>query len=328
MLRRLCLFFLLSAAVVSGCGSTETFVSTGSVTNVTQVVNNLSGRTGEIEIRTSLAPIPAQSVVVIEDDAIPAEVDELRFTGYDTNGFPIYGVIRAKAATILLTEVPIEVVSLRVELLVNGLVIGGLSTPVTVGEGETTVLGNPTYIFPGVVVGPEGPPGPPGPEGPTGPPGVVATAYGSWVERSPQTVDGEFQRFVDFSELTAAVDVVRLADEDLEAPVGLYQVTQEGDYLVTYSIQLDEFQGSTFFEFLVLDAEDVTQDSYRFQIFQIQENLGRALQAVQFVVSLDAGARIALDSDGAAEIAQGTFSIVRLGPSTGASLPTEPQQGD
>jgi hypothetical protein len=319
------------AGVLAGCGDSESFTSTGSVTNITQVVNSLSGLTGDVQIQTLLAPdqVAAQSISIIESDEIPAEVNELRFTGYDVNGFPIYGALRGKAANITLVDVPIEVVSLRVELLVDGLIVGGLSTPVTVVEDETTVLTNPTYIFPGVAngpAGPTGPTGPSGPSGPEGPPGNLATAYGSWA-----TADGEFQsitetggqgnnRFLDFPRVFASEGVARVGDAQGEEEA-VYQVDTEGDYLVTYVLTPSEANvfASPKLVFLVLNG-GVEQDSFFWNF-----NFFGSSQTLQLIVSLDAGESVAMGLDAPdndrAGFGECTLSIVRLGPSSNTALP-------
>ena len=113
------LLTLLVAAFV-GCGGTDEI-------NLSQFNNNtgngLSGQTGTVTLQTLLATnqVLGQDVIVVQSDIIPSFVDEIRFTGQDQNGFFIYGpVVRPKAAVIDLSGVPVEVTTLRIELLVNG----------------------------------------------------------------------------------------------------------------------------------------------------------------------------------------------------------------
>ena len=80
-----------------------------------------------------------------------------------------------------------EVVSLRIELLTDGLIVGGLSTAVDINTGEIFILNNPTFAFPQGATGPAGPQGPAGENGDDGAPGAPGAA-GKVSKRTAETL--------------------------------------------------------------------------------------------------------------------------------------------
>ena len=219
------LMTLLVVSVV-GCGSSDEF-NINSFSNTTNG-SGLSGQTGTVTVQTQLAnnQFSAQEVVVIQSDVIPAFVDELRFTGQDANGVFIYGpVVLPKAATLNLENVPVEVTTLRIELLVNGFTIGGLVTPVNVPSGQTVFVTNPVYVFAGATSDVD-----------------TTTVYGLFrstgTGTEPPSPEGEFTideaPFFDF-------DFTQVSNGVSRTSPGFYTVTESGDYLLTYSMEIDEF---------------------------------------------------------------------------------------
>ena len=305
---------LLLVGVV-GCGSSDEF-------NINSFTGNtggstLSGQTGTVTVQTQLAAqVSGQEVLVVESTVIPSFVDELRFTGQDANGFFIYGpVTLPKAATLNLENVPVEVTTLRIELLVNGFTIGGLVTPVNVPSGETVVITNPVYVFAGTASDVD-----------------TATVYGLF--RSTGTggevpfPEGEFP--IDEAPVFD-FDFVQVANGVTRTSAGFYTVTESGDYLLTYSLEIDSFISylmtqisvdQTFVANTRLNIADL--EEFFLIPFPAQANTG--LQSFQHIVSLQAGDQVALrvrdfelGLQGQAldiptfPLPQGNFSIVRLG---------------
>lgn len=124
---RLFLFFFLawSALFSVGCGgSDETFVATGT--------SNPSP--ASLRIRSVLAR------------AVPANVTDLRITGFDSEQRVLYGpVTRAKAAEILLENVPVAVRRVQIEYLDDGTLVGIGSSLVTLQPGQVTDLVDPDF---------------------------------------------------------------------------------------------------------------------------------------------------------------------------------------
>jgi hypothetical protein len=338
MTRRLLSFILtaLLVATVVGCGDTVNFNSNSTTTTNG---NNLSGQTGTVTVQTQLAAnqIQAQQALVIQSDIIPSFVDELRFIGQDQNGFLIYGpVVQAKATTIELQNVPVEVVTLRIELLVNGFAIGGLVAPVNVPSGETVFITDPVYVFAGAESDVD-----------------TAVAYGSFRNiGDPGTripfPDGEFPAaeapVIDFPHPQVTNAVSRTGD-------GLYTVTQDGDYLLTYAVELEGSIEFLLTQLIVNGAYvantqfDVADSEFFFIpgraiLGQVGGNDSTALQSFQHIVTLQAGDVVSLNVrdffDGRIDnrinaqqirpvffIEQGTFSIIRLG-SGGVTAPAPP----
>ncbi|HXE73925.1 MAG TPA: hypothetical protein VNO81_14795, partial [Candidatus Nitrosotenuis sp.] len=75
-------------------------------------------------------------------------VTDFRFTGFDASGAAVFGpTTRPKAATVVLTEVPITVTKLRIEYLGNGEVIGVYETEVTVPLGGSVTVAEPAWSY-------------------------------------------------------------------------------------------------------------------------------------------------------------------------------------
>ena len=93
---------------------------------------------------------PTGSVVVNQQflpRALPSEVARQRFLGFNASDVLVYGpVLKDRAASVTLQDVPVTVTSLQMQLLdSNGVIIGIGTFPVTVVEGETTVVNDPPY---------------------------------------------------------------------------------------------------------------------------------------------------------------------------------------
>ena len=309
---------LLVVSVV-GCGSSDEF-NINSFSNTTNG-SGLSGQTGTVTVQTQLAnnQFSAQEVVVIQSDVIPAFVDELRFTGQDANGVFIYGpVVLPKAATLNLENVPGEVTTLRIELLVNGFTIGGLVTPVNVPSGQTVFVTNPVYVFAGATSDVD-----------------TTTVYGLFrstgTGTEPPSPEGEFTideaPFFDF-------DFTQVSNGVSRTSPGFYTVTESGDYLLTYSMEIDDFisflltqvsVNQTFVANTRLDIADLEFSGIIFNPLPVQSDT--ALQSFQHIVTLQAGDQVALRvrdyslallpgqalEPTAFPLPQGNFSILRLG---------------
>lgn len=322
--------------LVVGCGGSTVEVNSFSNSNGT-TGPNLSGQTGTVTVQTQVATgqISAQQSIAIQSDVIPAFVDELRFTGQDQFGFLVYGpVVRAKAGTIELDNVPIEVVSLRIELLTNGFVVGGLVTPINVPTNEVVFLTNPVYVFAGV--------------------GSDSTNVVYGLFRGEQTgteppsePEGEFgiddAPVFDFDQPQVTNGVSRTSP-------GFYTVSQEGDYLLTYSLEIVPFldslltqisRNSAFVENTRVDVADLDEIIFvgpPMDLEPLPMQSSTALQSFQHIVTLQAGDTVALrvrDYNEAGQIRgqfisvfpliQGSFSIVRLG-SGGVTAPPPAEQ--
>ncbi len=320
------LAFILPLTI--GCGSSDNFSGTTVINNTTNTGPNLSGLTGQVTLETQLAPtaqVLSQEVLIFKSPVIPASVTDLRFTGVDANGAFIYGpVVKSKAQTIVLEDVPVEVVSLRIELLADGFTVGGLVTPIAVVDGQTTVLNDPNYIFPGG--------------------SNPSEVYGSFVSRIGENQPGEFgippeggfpaseAPVYDFPTSLVTNGVTRVSP-------GNYTVSESGDYLLTYGIET--FSDSFVLVQLVRDGVyvpnteiDLTALSFFLdRKISAQFNFGESspLQGFQYIVTLQAGDEVSLrvvdfDFEGlnrevraqqtdnpVFEMVQGTFSITRLG---------------
>lgn len=332
MKRFLAAIMALFIVGVVGCGSSDEF-------NINSFTGNtggstLSGQTGTVTVQTQLAAnqISGQEVLVVESTIIPSFVDELRFTGQDANGAFIYGpVILPKAATLNLENVPVEVTTLRIELLVNGFTVGGLVTPVNVPSGETVFITNPVYVFAGTASDVD-----------------TATVYGLF--RSTGTggevpfPEGEFP--IDEAPVFD-FDFVQVSNGVTRTSPGFYTVTEDGDYLLTYSLEIPGFfsylmtQISVDQIFVANTRLDIA-DLENFFFIPLQTTTG--LQSFQHIVSLQAGDQVALrvrDFEESGEIQgqaldiptfflpQGNFSIVRLGEGgTIGVAPPDPENND
>ena len=270
--------FLLLLGFVAGCGSTEEiYVSNNSPIPVAL---------GQVRVNTTLESVAAQAETT-SVGVVPSEVTDFRFSGYDANGNLLFAVIRPKAASVLLTNVPVQVTNLRIELLVGGLAVGGVSVPVTVNTSEITVVNNPTFVF---IDGS----------------GTVSEApvYGSFA-------NPVFETAFDFPTALASVGVTRVG-------AGVYSVSTEGDYLVTYNLGV---YGDLRFE--VLDGENTVVNFITFDYDWVDD------PGFSFVVSLDPengreAFRLTTPSgtyENGYNNESGNFTVVRIGPSTGSTLP-------
>lgn len=78
--------------------------------------------------------------------AVPANVDSFVFTGLDSSGAVVYGPqTTAKAAQITLTGVPTSVVTLRIDYVAAGQVVGQANVTVSISAGATTTINDPDF---------------------------------------------------------------------------------------------------------------------------------------------------------------------------------------
>lgn len=286
-IRNLILFFILVAgSFISGCGGSEDFTG---IQNVQNVFGNLSGDVGRIRLDTTLQQQVLAQASLESSTVVPAVVTDFRFSGFTSEGTQILAVVKPKAGSVPLNSVPVEVTNLRIELLAGGLAIGGASLPVTVTTAtEPFVITNPTYFLLG----------------------GNAPVYGSFILN-----DGNQQvppnQVIRFPEVIASVGVTEVGE------TGIYEVSTEGDYLVSYNFT--GFGSGYVFNVLAANVQNTVLDTL---------NLGNFVDdpSYQFVVSLNPAqggrsrVRLSTNSNGGG-ITQGTFTIVRIGPSTNSDLP-------
>lgn len=289
----LCLSLFVMPIFV-GCGGSDEFSGTTIQNNsFTSLLPVLSGQVGSLRLQTTLESVNAQSISIVTSNVIPTVVDEFRFLGFNADGVLIYGpVIRTKSANITLDQVPVEVVSLRIELLTEGLIVGGLSTAVDINTGEIFLLNNPTFSFPQ---------GATGPTGPTGPAGTVASAYGSY-RGTDQSVDSEEDIVVNFEQTLAQLGVTSSDDGET------FTVAAAGDYLFTFDIY-GFFEEETF-------AVRVNGST----IFDTRFFVSAGGTSVSFILPLAAGDDLSLvlsGGEGSVQLFDSSFTIVRLGEATG-----------
>lgn len=97
------------------------------------------------------APPPTTATLQFDFDLaarqVPVDVQHLRISGYNQQGILVYGpVTRGKASQIVLTNVPVEVTSVRVEYLDGAEVVVGLyAEGVELAPGVTKVIVDPPY---------------------------------------------------------------------------------------------------------------------------------------------------------------------------------------
>lgn len=340
---------LLSLAGCGGSGGDGGVMTTGGGTTST---STLSGATSLIRIQTGIAPrqILAQTVGVQEITEIPSLVDQVRFSGVSSANATIFGpVILAPNAVFELVDVPVEVVVLRAELLVNGFIVGGFSMPVTLTANQTLTLDTPAYALlagipgtngatgpqgpPGAdgATGPQGPPGadgatgpqgPPGADGatgpagadgatgPQGPPGSLATVYGSYELGADESLIEV--SYVDYKTVIIERGVSRDPIND-----GRYQVNTAGDYLLTYTMNIEDiFDPPITFEF---EVNFTGGQRFGFNVDDAATSrIGFA--TYQHIVSLQAndqfGLRLLTPVVTPIKVTNGTFTIIRLGDTT------------
>lgn len=327
-MRRL-LYLALAALVLiahSGCGESDTLNLNAFNTN--QANSPLSGQTGTVSLQTQVATTnqTLEDISVIQSQIIPASVNALRFSGFDANGFLVYGPVETGVSTVIdLQNVPVEVVLLRAELLVDGFTIGGFALGVDVQANQTYTLTDPTYVFLGSGAGLN-----------------PNTVYGSFLTNGQGNLpegDGTFTAseafIIDFPFPQVTNGITR------DATTLDYIVPQNGDYLLTYSVELagdlapvvstlirnGEYVPNTDLDISDLDdTEDIIEET--------------GLQQFQHIITLQAGDRIKLgvsefgglimgnqvlsqQTPEQFEILQGTFTILHLGNggTTGTPIP-------
>jgi hypothetical protein len=315
----------LLVATVVGCGGTDEI-------NLNQFNSNtggngLSGQTGTVTLQTQLANNQSQNqqVLVVQTETIPDFVDEIRFTGQDANGFFIYGpVILPKSALIDLLGVPVEVTTLRMELLVNGFTVGGLVTPVSVLSGDTVFITNPTWVFAGSTSDVLDP----------------TVAFGTFLNQGEG--GGEFGRPEGEFPIEEApafdFSIPQVTNGVSRTGPGLYTVTESGDYLLSYSMDIGSSldilltqvaRNNTFVDNTRLDIADTEFINPQAQAQALGQS-SSAQQSFQHIVTLAAGDVVSLrvrdfrftrqitvnaqqEEPRTFPIIGGTFSIVRLG---------------
>ena len=120
---------LLCGLALHGCGSS----SDDQIGNINNGGNNNPNQ-GTIALNFQLLR------------AVPATVDSFVFTGLDSSGAVVYGPQTAtKAAQITLTGVPTSVVTLRIDYVTAGQVVGQGNVPVSVAAGQTTTVTDPDF---------------------------------------------------------------------------------------------------------------------------------------------------------------------------------------
>lgn len=279
-------FLFLAGGLFAGCGSSDGTIYVPDNNTPIQI------STGEVRLLTSLQGVQAQAELST-GDTVPVAVTDFRFTGFDANGTLIFAVVKAKAATVLLSSVPVQVTNIRIELLAGGLPIGGVSVPVAVTAGNTTTIDRPTFTFiDSETFEPD------------------ASVFGSFADSSFVGEDG----LVDFITALASQGVTRVSP-------GVYAVSTEGDYLISYN--LTALWRQIVFE--VFDGQGTLVDDFIFR-----QNFGSTDPSFSFVVSLDPAngrSRFQLrildtEEEGTPRVGiNGNFSIVRIGPSSGQTLP-------
>lgn len=133
----LALLMALVATLLFSCGE-------GSSSSISRVGNQNPAELapgGEIVLRSTL------------QRAVPSEVVNIRFTGFDSNGAQIYGPeLREKAPEIVLRDVPLTVVLLRIEYISNSDVIGVFLVKVALSPAQYVQFSDPDFSDVGNVV--------------------------------------------------------------------------------------------------------------------------------------------------------------------------------
>ena len=326
---------LLLLPLSIGCDSSSDNFSGTTIINNSNSGPGLSGQTGQVTLQTQLArasQVLAQETFVFQTQTIPSFVTDLRFTGVDANGAFVYGpVVKSKAQTIVLEDVPVEVVSLRIELLTDGFTVGGLVTPIDVISEETTFITDPTYVFPGGSDSSE--------------------VYGNFIlridEGEPSKIlapEGDFPAasapVFDFPTSLVTNGVTRVSP-------GNYTVSEAGDYLVSYGVEMPT-ESQTLVQLVRNNSYvpntqvDLSTVSFFFpDQVPLAQSFEAPLQAFQYLVTLQAGDEVSLrvvdfgfagpqnrinaqtEGNPVFYMVQGTFSITRLGEG-GVTGPTVP----
>ncbi len=112
------------------------------------------GSTAPAQVGGGQPPAPTTAGLILDLELegaaarqVPADVTQVRITGYDQAGNLAYGPeVRAKAARIVLEDVPVEVASIRLELLRGDGTIAGLyEEAVDLQPGATKVIADPAW---------------------------------------------------------------------------------------------------------------------------------------------------------------------------------------
>lgn len=152
-MRAVVLLSVLTILLVVGCESSsgdsgQVFVPTSATGGVATPEETA---VGTILLRTQLQTVSlvAQQTSLIESAIVPTEVTRFRVSGLNRLDQLEFGPKSyAKAAEVTIEGVPLTVARVRIELLnAQGLVVGDVSLPVTLGEGETVVLNRPTFTL-------------------------------------------------------------------------------------------------------------------------------------------------------------------------------------
>jgi hypothetical protein len=129
---RLILLLALFSALLAGCGD-----SFG---------GQVSGRSNG----PAPAPVPDSASIEVKHvlaRSVPSTIDTFRFSGRDANGQTVYGPdTRARAASILLTGIPLDTRTLLIEYLDGTQVVGRFETAVELQPGQTLVINDPDWV--------------------------------------------------------------------------------------------------------------------------------------------------------------------------------------
>ena len=118
---------ILSALVLAGCG--------GSDPDIANPMPNPGAGTASIQVDHVLAR------------AVPATIDSFRFTCTNDNGQVVYGPLtRPRAASILLTGVPLTASTLLIDYLEDEVVVGRFQTAIELSAGEVLVINDPAWV--------------------------------------------------------------------------------------------------------------------------------------------------------------------------------------
>lgn len=119
---------LLLCLLSVGCSDSHVMPTSGTGDRARQ-------QTGTLRIESVLAK------------AVPSKVTRLRISGFDTSDRLVFGpIIEAKAAVVVLEEVPIAVVRVQIEYLLDGRIVGIGSSRVAIAPGQVTTLTDPDFL--------------------------------------------------------------------------------------------------------------------------------------------------------------------------------------
>ncbi len=154
--------------------------------------------------------------------------------------------------------------------------------------------------------GADGADGATGPQGPQGPAGSLAAAYGSFAIDGSSS--GSAGTSINFSTTLASYGV-------FQAGTGTYYVPLDGDYLVTWTLQLTTGTQTV----SIYDSDG--QHSETISVFSA--NGSQTTQTAQSILTLEAGTLVRLQrGSGGVTFNGGTLSLIRIGPDS-----SEPDNG-